>query len=551
MIYWNTIFLVQYPLAKIIVFVYISSTMKTKKLCISIFILGVSLFLFSQDTETSKTNEAADPSTDISLDDLEAELFGDENSTLIDSERTTGENLTNDGLKIKTSLDEASILLSSEKLRFGGRLDSALVLNYLWADPYRKNENPRYAFTNPAEAALRTNLAANLFFDARPSENSKIYGKFDFGIPFEKDMSGTANINTATLAAQGVALSHLTWLPADGINIPVTASGVPNFKVRELYTDFSAKDIAFFRFGKHAVKWGVGYFYQPADVLNISRLDPQNPEAEREGAVSFRTHIIIPKTQHNIWLYLLPPGKAEAFKPQYTGGAAKAELLFGDWELGLGGFYRYEKAPRFITTLSGNIADKLSVFAEGVFAWGSDYIYHKNDKTWSSYTEKKKPFFQATLGGSYTNTKSKSTIAAQYYYNGFGYKKPYELFYPAMTIAEKIKNPETLTAAEIQRVPATMSTLQNMAAMEHIGQHYIALSFSQAKLGTDKLSLNLFQQFAISELEAMTVLTLNWHIYKFASMNTSIAFTYPLSTKSPNKGSIGWKLGFNLGGGKF
>lgn len=461
-------------------------------------------------------------------EDLEAELFG-ESDVLVAPEDATSEKLQEDA-KIKASLDEASILLETEKIRFGGMLDSGLSLNYIWNDPYSKKADYTKAFTNPATAILQTTLAAQLFFDARPTENSKIYGKFDFGFPFEKEINGVAKVPSFVPAPFGDA------------QLPTVSSGVPNFRVRELYTDFSAKDITFFRFGKHVVKWGTGYFYSPADILNISRIDPQAPEAEREGPVSLRLHIIVPKTQHNFWFYVLPPTKPDGYKPQYTAGAGKAEFVFGNWEWGLGGFYKYKKAPRLITTLSGNIYGKVRVFAEGVFAWGSDYTYHKNDAVFTEYTEKNKPFFQATLGGSYTNTKSKSTIALQYYYNGFGYKKPYDLVYPLSVTAKDKTNPSAMQAG---------TALANIMSMPRIGQHYIALNFRQGKLGTEKLSLNFFQEFAISEREGTSAFKLNYDIYKFVIMDTGLSFTYPISKASKSKGSIGWSLGVKLGGGKF
>ncbi|MEL3907893.1 MAG: hypothetical protein P1P64_02630 [Treponemataceae bacterium] len=479
---------------------------------IFIILAVFSVFTFAQET----------------YEDLEAELF-DEDDLLIEPEDATSEKLQ-ENAKLKTSLDEASILLETEKIRFGGMLNSGLSLNYSWDDPYSKKADYTKAFTNPEFAILQTILAAQLFFDARPSENSKIYSKFDFGFPFEKDIGGVAKFPSFVPAPYGNAL------------LPTISSGVPNFKVRELYTDFSAKDIAFFRFGKHVVKWGAGYFYSPADILNISRIDPQDPEAEREGPVSLRLHIIVPKKQHNFWFYLLPPTKTDDYKPQYTAGAGKAEFVFGNWELGFGGFYKYKKAPRLITTLSGNIDGNVRVFAEGVFAWGSDYTYYKTDGAFTEYTEKNKAFFQATLGGSYTNTKSKSTIALQYYYNGFGYQKPYDLVYPLSATAKNETDPAAMQAA---------MTLGNIMLMPQLGQHYIALNFHQGKLGTEKLSLNIFQQFAISEREGLSALKLNYDIYKFVSMDTGLSFTYPISKDSKSKGSIGWSLGVKLGGGKF
>ncbi|EMB19974.1 hypothetical protein [Treponema denticola] len=468
-----------------------------KKIVIFIFVLFFPFFVFAQENSS----------------DLEDELFGGDEETLISAEEASSENKS--GLKFKADLEKATLSLESKKMRIGGSLSSSMGINYSWVDPYSKKDDYLKSFKD-GKGTFNTTLNGSLFFDARPNENLKLYGKFLFGFPFEKSLSGALAVpkNELPPALQG--------LFPNGITAPVSVNGAANIKIQELYTDFSAKNIAFFRFGKHAVKWGTGYFYSPADVINISRIDPQDPTADREGGISLRTHIIIPKTQHNIWLYLLPPGQGDGkdgYDPKYTAGAAKGEFVVGNWELGFGGWYKYEKAPRLITTVSGSIAGKVAVFGEGVFAWGSDYTYYKADM--SPYTEKNKPFFQATIGGSYSNADSNTSIALQYFYNGFGYKK-----------------------AETDRMFIEMKYLQ-------MGQHYIALNISQNKLGTDKLSLNLFQQFAISELEGLSTLSLNWKIYKFASMSTGPSFSYPLSPNSKTKGQIGYSLSFRLGGGTF
>ena len=468
-----------------------------KKIAIFIFVLFIPFFVFAQENSS----------------DLENDLFGGDEDTLISAEEASSGSKSN--LKFKADLEKASLSLESKKLRIGGSLSSSMGIDYAWEDPYSKKDDYLKSFKD-GKGKFNINLNGSLFFDARPSEDLKLYGKFLFGFPFEKSLSGALAVpkNELPPALQG--------LFPNGITAPVSVNGAANIKIQELYTDFSAKNIAFFRFGKHAVKWGTGYFYSPADVINISRIDPEDPTADREGGISLRTHIIIPQTQHNIWLYLLPPGKGDGkdgYDPKYTAGAAKGEFVVGNWELGFGGWYKYEKAPRLITTVSGSIAGKVAVFGEGVFAWGSDYTYYKANM--SPYTEKNKPFFQATLGGSYSNADTNTGIVLQYFYNGFGYKK-----------------------AETDRMFIEMKYLQ-------MGQHYIALNISQNKLGTDKLSLNLFQQFAISELEGFSKLTLNWKIYKFASMSTGPSFSYPLSPSSKTKGQIGYSLSFRLGGGTF
>jgi len=481
-----------------------------KKIAIFIFVLFIPFFVFAQENSS----------------DLENDLFGGDEDTLISAEEARSDSKSN--LKFKADLEKASLSLESKKLRIGGSLSSSMGINYAWVDPYSKKDDYLKSFKD-GKGTFNTTLNGSLFFDARPNEDLKLYGKFLFGFPFEKSLSGALTVPKNSFGP----------LQPNDIILPIGVNGAANIKIQELYTDFSAKNIAFFRFGKHAVKWGTGYFYSPADVINISRIDPQDPTADREGGISLRTHIIIPKTQHNIWLYMLPPGQGEDFDPKYTAGAAKGEFVVGNWELGFGGWYKYEKAPRLITTVSGSIAGKVAVFGEGVFAWGSDYTYYKANM--SSYTEKSKPFFQATLGGSYSNADTNTTIALQYFYNGFGYSNTDV----STSILEKAEDPVSLSDASFRK------KLQNVLAMGNRGQHYIALNISQNKLGTDKLSLNLFQQFAISELEGFSKLTLNWKIYKFASMSTGPSFSYPLSSSSKTKGEVRYSLSFRLGGGTF
>ena len=490
-----------------------------KKLTVLVFMIMLVSAVFAQDAAQTETGS------------LEDELFGGDTEALVTPEQANAETQKN-GVSLTGDLKTATLALESNKLRIGGSLNAELGLKYVWADPYTKKNDVKKAFLNPEVAQLRPTIGANLFFDARPVQDLKLYGKFIFEFPFEKNLNGKISVPKSLV-------------PPNGVDIPVSVNGSPNFKIWELYTDFSTKDIAFFRFGKHTVKWGTGYFYSPADVINISRIDPQKPTEDREGPVSLRTHIVIPKTQYNIWLYLLPD--TETFKPQYTAGAAKAEFVFGDWELGVGGWYRYEKAPRFITTLSGSIAGKVAVFAEGVFAWGSDYTYYRDDDALTPYTVKNKPFFQATLGGSYSNADSHTMLAFQYYYNGFGYTNSRAADRIADSAADALNN-KNFTDPGVKEI---LEKSREVAAMGNRGQHYIAFTVSQNKIGTEDLTANLFQQFAITELEGLTTLSLNWKIFKFVQMSTGPIFTYPLSPSSHSKGSIGYNLSFKLGGGKF
>ena len=474
--------------------------------------------LYAQDTQ--QTSESAA---------LEDELFGGDEDLFVSPDKahtasssTDSDSSTEGGqLKFQADLQKAMLSLEGNKLRIGGSLDSSLKLSCNWAELNKPKP----------DSTLTTNLNANLFFDARPTENLKLYGKFSFGFPFEKTLSGAVVLQK----------KQLPLLPND-IAVPIGVNGTVNISIRELYTDFSLKDIAFFRFGKHAVKWGTGYFYSPADIINLSRIDPQDPEADKEGPLSLRTHIVIPRTQHNLWFYLLPPAES-GFKTEDTAVAAKAEFVFGNWEWGIGGRYRYDQAPKLVTTLSGSIAGKVAVFAEGVFAWGSDYIYYKNGDYNSGYTEKNKAFFQATAGASYSNAKTHTSVAAQYFYNGFGYRDTKEV--------QSIIEAGFAEAQKENFSHPAVGAARNITSMGNIGQHYIACTLSQNKIGTEKLRAQLFQQFAVSELQGMSVLTFSWNPNRLIGFGIGPAFIYPLSSESQVKSSANLSLSVKMGGGKF
>lgn len=500
--------------------------MKNKFLFLVTLMLFCFAHAFAQTENKSVINNEAQEKTvigstaeknDTALVSDDDELFGGGDDDLFMDE-TLEETVGEEKPAVSVRLDGAGVLIEAERLRFGGSLNTGLDLQYGWEDPYKKQSDPKQFFLDPAVQALQTHIDATLFFDARPTKTVKIYGSFGFGFPFTKSLNG-AIVVPKTLPVVG------------GMAVPVRVSGSPNFRILELYTDFSIKDIAFFRFGKHSVKWGVGYFYSPADVINLSAIDPANPTLEREGPVSLRVHVIFPGTLHNLWMYVLPD--TTGFDPKKTAGAVKGEFVVNDWELGVSAWYQYQRAPRFIFTATGSIAGKVSVFTEGVFAWGSDYTYHKDDSGFTAYTEKNKPFFQATAGLMYTHAESSTSIAVQYFYNGFGYINPKPLI-------KRVKSVDPKT------IPAVFA---DIGSMVFIGQHYVALLLNQNKIGTDRLGASLFAQYGFSELAGMVTLSLNWNPVHELRLKTGVTFNFGKGSLFTEK--VQWNIGASFGGGKF
>ncbi|GHU57749.1 hypothetical protein FACS189444_0330 [Spirochaetia bacterium] len=379
-------------------------------------------------------------------------------------------------------------IFSTDAVRIGGSLGSSLQTIVQW----NEDDDGAYQYDS---AMLVPTLSGAFFIDARPSTNLRIYNKFIYAFPFKTDMP-------------------LDKIP--GLGLPSVS--IPEFKVFELFTDFSWNESVFFRFGKHTIKWGVGYFFSPADVLNLSVIDPEEPETQREGPVSLRAQFIFPNTQNVLYTYVLPD--TNTFAAEDTAGAAKFEFPVGTAELGFGGWYKRLRSPRFTVTYSGTIAGKVSAFGEGLFAWGKDdeWLAEKAAADMG-------PVFQATAGLSYTNKDLHLNLMGQYFYNGFGEA-----------------NGGTSSA------PGTLS-LTNLSG--YSGQHYAVASIGLSELFTPKLSATLFGMFGIDTESGSASLSFSWGFFDALSISAGPTFSYGDEYTRDGKSAIGLQITAQLGGGRF
>ena len=276
------------------------------------------------------------------------------------------------------------VIFDTGSIKVGGSLSAGITTNTVLYSPEENDLGKNiYAST------LKPDLSAMLSVDARPTETLRIYTKFGFAYPFQNKATGNGN-----------SIFIADW-----------------FKLKELFTDFSLKDTAFFRFGIHTVTWGTGYFFSPvSDMINTSSIDPENPEKQVDGALNLRTQIVFPNSQNCLWFYVIPSTNftnqtAESYMRE-TALAGKFDLLIGNWEFGIGGFYKYQNAPKAMLTATGSLR-KIGFFGEFVYSYGSASEWARNNN-WDDKTS----IIQATAGFSYMWKEPQITLAAQYYFNG-------------------------------------------------------------------------------------------------------------------------------------
>ena len=284
------------------------------------------------------------------------------------------------------------VLFQTGSVEISGNFDLSLTTY----TTFNKDTKTKDSFEN---TILIPAADAQIIVDARPSENLRLYLKSGINYPY-------------------VTESKATIVTSPFQQKPTTFDFKNMFYVKELFGDFNIGPNVAFRFGKQTVTWGVGYFFSPADVINLTAIDPENPTAQVEGPLALRTQVVFPGTQHAIWTYIIPEnpvlyveGQGAISYAKNTAFAAKGDIVIGPNEFGIGGWYKYQNSPRAMLTFSGTIFRNYSIFAEGVLAFGKDSAWLKNS------TEDKKPIFQTTAGIMRFWKDQNITVASQYYYN--------------------------------------------------------------------------------------------------------------------------------------
>ena len=280
------------------------------------------------DTEFSDFSDFSDDS-----------LFGDDSIIEVDTTPTDA----------KSSDLSKGILFQTGSVKIGGAFDLGLTT----LTSFQKDKDAAKSFE---ETLLLPKASAQLTIDARPTENLRLYLKTGIHYPYVTESYSTL-ITTPTGAAPGTGLP-----PNLVVNGGSNSFNIANiFHIKELFSDFNIGDYVGFRFGKQTVSWGVGYFYSPADVINLTRINPEDPTAQVEGPLALRTQIVFPGTQHAIWAYIIPDNDfaaaAQGAGPylKNTAFALKGDILIGDFEFGLGAWYKNQNPAKIMLTTTGTI----------------------------------------------------------------------------------------------------------------------------------------------------------------------------------------------------
>jgi len=453
-------------------------------------------------------------------------------------------------------------LLTQEAVIWGGTIRGSVTSDWSWDD----YTSAGFSLTDPTSSSLNPVVGADLFFSARPQSDFRAYGKLKIdtttdgqfagialtpdtlgdgvlpdGWTAEEDEDGNVvirdqnGVRVTTIAADAAAPAGI---PGAGNSDTGNAPGL-EVTVFELFSDYTWNESLFFRFGKHTIRWGTGYFFSPADVLNLTAVDAEDPTADREGPISLRTVYPFGVTG-SAYLYAITNANAE---PLDIAIAPKVEFVLGPGELGLGGYYQRSLAPRLVGLYTASAGD-VDFFGEAVLLWGSDRVFvamsddqsaaeadpeDGHELVLDTYREDDRWFAQATIGARYLKQWENGgslIVVGQYFFNGEGYEDSVPGLLPAA--ARLALNPGenglALDPAEQpdDYVPPPTLGLTDLA---NWGRHYFGGTIAVSDLPVDDLSLSALALVNLSDLSAILVPAINYRFLDRFSMSLAARFT--------------------------
>lgn len=506
-----------------------------KKLLIFLLLLLVSTLVFSQEDDDFF-------SEDMDFEDMDFdEMFGEEG----DDEFLEVVEDQSDEIA-----EPSSELLTTVGVEWGGSFSSSLSAGLSYSEmPGFEDlvDDDKYNET------FSPNLAASMHFNARPTDSTRFFGKFSTEIPFYKSadvLLVNENYDPAATVIDGNVIYSSD--PTEGT--PATV-GIPIINIDELFTDFNYESKLFFRVGKQNAKWGVGYFFSPADFLSLESIDPENPEADREGPIAIK--MSMPFGLNNLYTYITVPN---AILDDPTDAsvsdliiAPMFQMLVGDAEVSTGIYYQKDSSPRGM--LSGTYGTntnygQFSFFGEAVGLYGSDKTFIEDDYTTTTYDDKF--FFNGTAGFMWSKDilENSFRFIGQYYYNGEGYDKE----------SDVVKNVMGAFTGDLSGIP--MEYMVNVMGLSSSGlgfndlmnrdKHYLGLNLSVSNLfDNEDLSISAFSMLNLVDVSGFIKPTISYSLFD----DLSVAFGTTINVSDEGDEYYADKFAFdltvNLGGGSF
>jgi hypothetical protein len=291
----------------------------------------------------------------------------------------------------------------------------------------------------------------------------------------------------------------------------------PRVALDQMWLRFDLKHTVFVTAGRQHVRWGTARFWTPTDFLHITSRNPLDVFDARTGTTMIKLHLPWESQGWNFYAYGLTESADATQTASKVAGAARAEIVLGAAELGLGALFQRGRKPKMAADFSAGVWD-LDFYGEVAlrFAQDIDRVRFDSNVDPSSLSLGPPPtgtvdqnalaeFFgpaisklypvspssgvkpQATGGVSYAiqyADKDVFTLGAEYFYNGLGYSDT--AVYPGLILPHS-------------------QPLREPASFFYLGRHYAAVFASlPAPYSWDNTTFTLSNLANLSDFSGIT-----------------------------------------------
>ena len=491
-----------------------------KIISVLLFLLLCSTFLIAEDDFFLD---------DISIEDIDFDtMFGDDEDFI---------EVVED--KSDTIAAPSSELLTTTGVEWGGSFTSSISagLTYNQFDGFKDlTDSDKY------KEEFTPTLDASLHFNARPTEDVRFFGKFTTALPFYDSAKVLIDNPKYTGELKTVPNTDDVYTLEIPQGIPTTVQ-IPKIKIYELFTDFNYENKLFFRVGKQNAKWGVGYFFSPADLLSLEVIDPENPDADREGPIAIK--LTTPFGLNSLSMFITVPGTVfSADEPSVTDlvFAPMFQFLVGDVELSTGVYYQKDSAPRIMATgtySTNTNLGRFTFFAEDVLQYGSDKNFIKDNGTIEKIDDQF--FYKGTVGFMWSKTIAENdfSLTGQYLYNGEGYLADSKA-------VELMESSSPILMGFILDGSLLYSDLMNR------NRHYLGANFGISNLfDNEDLSLSAFTMMNLVDMSGFVNPSISYSLFDEMSIKLGSTYNFSDTGEEYLTDKLSFNLSVKLGGGNF
>jgi hypothetical protein len=207
------------------------------------------------------------------------------------------------------------------------------------------------------------------YMDVRP--NDRVRGFVLARTIFDPTLPATASTGLSTTAggSQGGFSSGGTSSLSSLFGAQATRT--PRVSLDQMWLRFDLKHVVFVTAGRQHVRWGTARFWTPTDFLHIQHRNPLDVFDARTGTAMIKLHVPWEARGWNFYAYGLTEGADATPTASAVAGAARAEVVWGASELGLGGLVQRGHKPKLAADVSAGIWD-LDFYGEVALRFGQD-----------------------------------------------------------------------------------------------------------------------------------------------------------------------------------